>query len=61
MLRNKYAEPVKNAYNVNVHLSTGTHPFDIILSRTPPEFTLHYDDATPPPTVKTRADFVEKL
>lgn len=39
--RDEYAKPLTHAYNLNIHRGTGTRPFDLALSRPPPEFTLH--------------------
>ena len=35
-----YAPALTYAYNMQVHRTTGTRPFDLVLSRLPPEFTL---------------------
>ena len=37
----KYATALTYAHNCHVHRTTGTTPFDLILSRPPPAFSLH--------------------
>ena len=37
----KYATALTYAYNCHAHRTTGTTPFDLILSRPPPAFSLH--------------------
>ena len=34
-----YAPALTYAYNMHVHRSTGARPFDLVLSRPPPDFT----------------------
>ena len=38
----RYAKALTYAYNNHVHRSTGTTPFSLVLSRPPPEFSLHH-------------------
>lgn len=57
----EYAEPFTHAYNQNVHRAIDTRPLDLVRSRSPPEFSLHYDDDAPPQTGKERTDFLEHL
>lgn len=57
-----YAPALCYAYNMSVHRSTNTTPFDLVLSRAPADFTMAY----PPSKVKkngkeSRGEFVERL
>ena len=44
----QYAGPLTYAYNCHVHRSTRTIPFDLVLSRPPPPFTLDQSDSSAP-------------
>ena len=58
----RYAEALTYAYNNHVHRSIGTTPFDLVLSRPPPEFSLHHSvNPRQRPTVEKKADFVIRL
>lgn len=57
-----YAPAVCFAYNMSVHRSTGTTPFELVLSRPPPEFTLdHNAQRLAATTPATREDFAHRL
>ena len=50
------------AYNMSVHRSTGTTPFELVLTRYPPEFTLaHNANRLEAVTNNDRADFASRL
>ena len=58
----QYAEALTYAYNNHIHRSVGTTPFDLVLTRPPPDFSLHH--AVNPrerPTAGRKADFVNRL
>ena len=58
----RYAEGLTFAYNCHVHRATGTTPFDLVLSRPPPEMTLqHRVNKRPKPTNLEKADFLARL
>ena len=61
---NEYVTALTYAYNTSVHRSTGTTPFDLVLSHPPARFTLHYDVAEPrfdPNSKKSREDYIRRL
>ena len=43
----EYVTALTYAYNTSVHRSTGTTPFDLVLSHPPARFTFHYDVGEP--------------
>ena len=50
------------AYNNHVHRPTGTTPFSLVLSRPPPEFSLHHSiRSRARPTQEQRNDYVKRL
>lgn len=58
----EHLEPLMHVYNLRVHRAVGTRPFDLVISRPHPEFTLHYDDdEAPVPTGKHCTDFANQL
>ena len=58
----QYAEALTYAYNNHVHRSTRTTPFDLVLTRPPPEFSLHHKvNARERPTAQSKADFIHRL
>ena len=58
----RYATALKYAYNNHVHRSAGTTPFSLVLSRTPPEFSLrHTVRSRTRPTQEQRNDYVRRL
>lgn len=57
----EYEERLTHAYNLSFHRETGTIPFDLALSRQPPELTLRFDDDGPGKTRKDRTDFSSQL
>ena len=57
-----YATALTYAYNIHVHRSTGTTPFSLVLSRPPPEFSLHHAlRSRTRPTQEQRKDYVRRL
>ena len=57
-----YASALTYAYNTSVHRSTRTTPFDLILSRPPPPFSLEDSaDDRPLPPQEVRLKFVRRL
>ena len=58
----KYATVLTYAYNSHVHRTTGTTPFNLVLSRPPPLFHLdHSADSTSAPSKSQREDHLRKL
>ena len=58
----EYAEALTYAYNNHVHRSTGMTPYELVLSRPPPEFSLHHQlNPRERPTPGKKADFVSRL
>ena len=58
----RYATALTYAYNIHVHRSTGTTPFSLVLSRPPPEFSLHHNvRSRTSPTHEQRNDYVRRL
>ena len=58
----RYATALTYAYNKHVHRSTGTTPFSLVLSRPPPEFSLHHTvRLLTRPTQKQLNDYVRRL
>ena len=58
----RYATALTYAYNNHVHRSTSTTPFSLVLSRPPPEFSLHHTvRSRTRPTQEQRNDYVRRL
>ena len=58
----RYASALTYAYNNDVHRSTGTTPFQLVLSRPPPPFSLHRSlRQRPDPNKATRHEFLVNL
>ena len=58
----RYATALTYAYNKHVHRSTGTTPFSLVLSRPPPEFSLHHTvRSRTRPTQEQRNEYVRRL
>ena len=58
----RYISGVTYAYNCTVHRTTKTTPFELVLSRPPPTFTMNHDAHTPRRTsAATKQDFVRRL
>ena len=58
----QYAAPLTYAYNCHVHRSTKTTPFDLVLSRPPPPFTLDQTaDSAPNNRRFTKNEFLRRL
>ena len=56
-----YAPALTYAYNMHVHRSTGTRPFDLVLSRPPPDFTTGPEVTRIPPPGTRRLLFADRL
>ena len=58
-----YVGPLTYAYHSHVHRTTGTTPFELVLSRPPPEFSLRGADGDGPPSDRgnQRAEFLRTL
>ena len=57
-----YAPALCYAYNMSVHTSTGTTPFELVLSRPPPEFTRdHRPQSRARPVRAQKNDYVRRL
>ena len=58
-----YVGPLTYAYNSHVHRNTHTTPFELVLSRPPPNFSLRRADGDTPPSDRgtQRAEFLETL
>ena len=58
----RYTTALTYAYNNHVHRSTGTTPFSLVLSRPPPEFSLHHSiRSRARSTQDQRNDYVKRL
>ena len=58
----RYATALTYAYNNHVNRSIGTTPFSLLLSRPPPEFSLHHSiRSRARPTQDKRNDYVRRL
>ena len=58
----EFATVLTYAYNNHVHRSTGTTPFDLVLSRPPPAFSLYHNSrGNRKPTGEQREHYVEQL
>ena len=57
----KYATSLTYAYNSHVHRSTKTTPFDLVLSRPPPPFTLDQNANEQRPKRFSKHEFVKRL
>ena len=57
-----YAPGLCYAYNMSVHSTTGTTPFDLVLSRPPPEFTCDHRPQSRARTARAqKSDYVRRL
>ena len=58
-----YVGPLTYAYNSHIHRTTRTKPFELIVSRPPPEFSLRRADGDAPPSDRgnARAEFLKML
>ena len=58
-----YVGPLTYAYNSHVHRTTGTTPFELVLSRPPSEFSLRRAEGDTPPTDRgtQRAELLRTL
>ena len=60
----QYVTALTYAYNTSVHRSTGTTPFELVLSNPPARFSMHYDIGEPrydPNSKKSREDRIRRL
>ena len=57
----RYASVLTYSYNCHVHRSTRTKPFDLVLSRPPPDFTLAQASTTERPDNVSRFAFLKRL
>ena len=58
----KYVNALCYAYNTSVHRTTGTTPFDLVLSRVPPDFaTTHRAGPKGPSEAAARDDYIQRL
>ena len=58
----RYATALTYSYNCYVHRSTNTTPFNLVLSRPPPEFSLHHSvKLRAPPTAERKNDYTRRL
>ena len=58
----RYATALTYSYNNHVHRSTGRTPFSLVLSRPPPEFSLHHTiRSRTRPMQEQRNDYVRQL
>ena len=60
----QYVTALTYAYNTSVHRSTGTMPFELVLSNPPARFSMHYDIGEPrydPNSKKSREDRIRRL
>ena len=57
-----YAPALSYAYKMSVHSTTGTTPFDLVLSRPPPEFTRDHRPQSRARTARAqKSDYVQRL
>ena len=57
-----YASALTYAYNTHVHRTTGTTPFDLILSRPPPPYATHHSvKRRATPDAFTKQDFLRRI
>ena len=58
----RYATDLTYAYNCHIHRSMDTTPFNLVLSRPPPEFSLHHSvKLRAPPTAEEKNDYARRL
>ena len=58
----EFASVLTYAYNNHVHRSTGTTPFDLVLSRPPPAFSLYHNErGVRKPSEEQRDYYIEQL
>ena len=58
----RYATALTYSYNCHVHRSTNTTPFNLVLSRPPPEFSLHHSvKLRTPPTAEQKNNYAKRL
>ena len=58
----RYAKALTYSYNCLVHRSTNTTPFNLELSRPPPEFSLHRSvKLRAPPIAEQKNDYARRL
>ena len=58
----RYAMAVTYSYNCHVDQSTNTTTFNLVLSRPPPEFSLHHSvKIRAPPTAEQKRDYAKRL
>ena len=58
----RYATALTYAYNCHVHRLTDTNPFNLVLSRPPPEFSLHHSaKLRAPPRAEQKNDYARRL
>ena len=57
-----YVTALTYSYSCHVHRSTNTTPFNIVLSRPPPKFSLHHSvKLRAPPTAEKKNNFAKRL
>ena len=58
----RYATALTYSYNCHVHRSTNNTPFNLVLSRSPPEVSLHHSvKLRAPPTAEQKNDYARRL
>ena len=58
----RYVTALTYSYKFHVHRSTNTTPFNLVLSRPPPEFSLHHSvKLREPPTAEQKNDYARRL
>ena len=58
----RYTTALTYSYNGHVHHSTNTTPFNLVLSRPPPEFSRHHSvKIRAPPTAEQKNNFAKRL